>query len=170
MPLSKTSLAEAFVAFLKRVSSGEVSIKQNTVPLMPKEVADGLAQAYHDWTRSALAGGMLPIGGDPSVISAQLQLFPLMAGWGPGTVAYWSSVLWALPGVSNGVTIPVTMAKVSVDILAELFTPPFPNSSSPKSVEEFADKLAGILYSNTTSLIVTQTVISTGITAPVPVS
>lgn len=171
MPLLKNDLKDKFVKVFKDVEDGVIKIEQPPgglpIPLMSQKLADALAKAYHDWAAGALAGGMSPSGGVPGTISAALVLTPLFAGWGPGTVAYWTAVIWALPGTATGVTIGASMVKVSADILAQLFTPPFPNSSSPKTKEEFADKLATILDSNTKAIKVTMTTTASGATSTV---
>lgn len=170
MPLSKGALSEKFVQVFQNVELGRISLGKAVGPLMQEPVANALARAYHTWAGDALAGGMTPSGGDPSVIAGPLIGVPLMAGWGPGVTAYWTAVVWATPTVSTGVSIPATLSKISLDLVAQLFTPPFPNPSSPQSKEEFADKLAGILFDNTTAMMVTMTVTAGGATSTVPVT
>lgn len=147
-----------------------VPVPNPSFPLLAKNLADAFASAYHQWALGALAGGMLPVGGNPSIISAQLQLLPKMTGWGTGLLAYWSAVSWNLPGVSTGVSIPVALAKIAPEIIVRLFPTDIPNSSSAQSIEEFADRLADILSSNTKLLTVSQTLLANGATSVVTVS
>lgn len=173
MPLSKDALRASFLSVFNDVQNRVIQVPTPPivpVPLMPMPIATALANAYHKWALGAIAGGMLPLGGNPSPLAAQLAALPLMSGWGTGCLTYWAAVTWLTPGVMTGVTIPVVMLKNSADIALKFFAPPSPSSRSPGSNAEFADALATILHANTTSLTVTQTVIQTGITAVVPVS
>jgi len=169
MPLVKDDLKNRFIKIFNDVETGvlKIDVLPAPMPLMPPPLAAAFAQAYHEWAMTAMANVMHPSPGVPDVIAAQLVLVPLMAGWGPGTIAYWSMVSWNLEGIATGVTIAANMAAVSAQLLAEIFTPPFPNNSSPKTKEEFADKLATILDMHTRMIQVTQTDLSTGNTAVV---
>lgn len=173
MPLSKNDLKDKFVKVLKDVEDGVIKIDTppNTAPvppLMSQKLADELAKAYHDWAKGAKAGTMDPSGGVAATIAAALVLTPLFNGWGPGTNAYWTAVTWKdTAGTFTGVTIGASMMKVSADLLAQIFTPPFPNNSSPKTKEEFSDKLATILDTNTKAIKITMTNTTSGATSTV---
>lgn len=171
MPFPKSTLAAGFHQVFLDVEEGRISVPnpQGPIVMMHKNVADALANEYHKWAQGVLAGGMKGLGGNPQVISTQLQALPLMTGWGPGTVSYWTMTTWQLPGVSTGVSIAPPLAKTSADI-AVSFNPASILSMAPNSRFQFADRLAGILQSNLSLLTVTQTIISTGITSVVPVS
>lgn len=174
MPLSKETLRSKFVGVFEDVQNRVIKIPNPSVvpvPLIPIQVANALALAYHEWAQAAIAGGMIPVGGNPTLISSQLSTLPMMAGWGPGLAAYWAATVWSSvpPGTMVGVSIPAIMAKNSADIVLRLLTP-FASGIAPKSKEEFADTLADILSSNTKMMTVTQTVVQTGLTAVVTVS
>lgn len=174
MPLVKEALRIKFIGVFNDVQNRIIQVPNpaiTPIPLLPVPVANALASAYHTWVQGATAGGMIPVGGNPALISSQLSTLPMMAGWGSGLTAYWAATVWASvpPGTMVGVSIPAIMTKNSIDIVTRLLTP-LSNKKTPQSKEEFADILADILSSNTKLLTVTQTIVQTGITAVVVVS
>ncbi len=170
--LSKSALKSKFIGIFNDVQNRVIQVPNPSivpVPLIPSPIAIALANAYHEWATGASAGAMVPVGGNPSVIAGPLSSMPMMSGWGPGLIAYWLATPWVSvpPGTLAGVSIPAIMAKVPVDIASRILVPPYPGRSSK---EDFADILADILFVNTKSLTVTQTVIQGGVTSVVTVS
>lgn len=172
MSLSQQDLSRRFAKTFTDVQRNVLRVTPAGVqlPLMPIELAQELSKQYHEWASSAIAGGMIPVGGNHSLIASQLSSMPLMSGWAPGLISYWTAVSWNAPTISTGVSIPVALVKISADIVSQFIAPPNPSAFSPQSIDEFADRLATILHSGTLLLQVTQTILQTGATSVVGVS
>lgn len=168
--LDQEELKKQLMAAFDRIKKNK-DIPVPSSPLLSPFAANELAMAYDTWIKNTppKAGGALSISspGQTSLLAASLASIPLMAGWAPGLLAYWTPVLWKGPGFSAAPnpTIPAGILALAVP-LATLISPP------PKVTSEdaFAAELAGILYAGTKiGIIVTATPDATGTPAPVPI-
>jgi hypothetical protein len=165
--LKPDTLAQSLIAAQKRIQNLKPPFAP-PAPLMALTVAAEYAKAYDDWVNasSPLAGGVLSIitPGSKDLITASLVSVPLMAGWVPGLIAYWTPVVWAGPGyIPANPTVAAAISGMAAP-LAVLFVPP-PLFTSQ---EAFATALATILYTFTLLVTVTGTT-AAGVATPLPI-
>jgi hypothetical protein len=164
MPLQKSSLKSNLVSAFNDIKKN----KHPGGPKLPKMslfAATRLAKAYDDWVNSSvpLAGALtISVPGQPSLLAA-LLVAPLMAGWAPGLLAYWSPVMWAGAGFAPAnPTIPAALAGIAPEMAAQM-------GNMASSIDDIADKIATILHKYTTQLQVTATTLA-GVASTLPVT
>jgi hypothetical protein len=125
--------------------------KSSTAPVPNDESCDALATAYDDWA-------MLPLKAfSPVVQKSALKSAlsaPMFAGWGPGFISYWTGSTVTVPATTSGLmgptsatagaTIPADMAQIMLD---------FAKKGQEPSLDDVADKIAGVLFKATNQLI-----------------
>lgn len=149
MALTKDGLKRKLLGVFEGIEKGEIPVSFPPVPpppLMAKEVAAALARAYDAWVgeSSPTAVGLTIVSrGSHLALAAQLSALPLMAGWTPGLVSYWTATTWG----NNPLFVPVnpTFSAALVGLGPELaaFVLPPPKVSSK---EEAADRIAEMLH------------------------
>lgn len=137
-------------------------------PLMAFKVAESLANAYHRWvsTSSPMAGPLtISVPGQPTLLASSLSSMPLMQGWGPGLLSYWTGVVWGnAPGfIPTNPTIAAPVLGVVPEIAILMVPPP-----KVESEDDFAEKFSTILSRYTKLIQVTATTVS-GFPSVVPV-
>lgn len=153
MPLSQPQLASALADLF------------NSTPATAVEAANGMAQAYLDYSmagrfgsgaptltaahQAALAGVLLGVIGDPVTASAAT----LASAWAAGVAAFWLAV--PVAGSPSGVTISCAGA-ASLSGLAAVF------GNSANTSESCAQQMAALLHT------ATLTTAATMATAPTP--
>lgn len=139
-------------------NSGEIDANRSSAaPLPSKILSDTLAEEYDSWFKTLHAGIMSPQPQGLAALKSSLRVYNF-ATWGAAFTAYWTAVIWLPSGVyTGGVTTNAPAQGVALQneintILRSEFT-----SSKNKTVEDFADRIAGALHTYTTKLTVQAT-------------
>lgn len=166
MALSKSALKSGILAAFQKIKSNP---GQALAPNMSLPVARELADAYHTYASTAMAGSTtITIPGQASTLAGVLSSVPLFLGWGPGMLAYWSPVMFGGPGfIPSNPTVAAAIVGATAEIA--LLLPP--NIITIRTEEEFAEKLSTILDRWTKLvMVVTTTTTPTPVVLVVPVS
>lgn len=167
MPLSASTLSDGLTRAFKKTFDTVKGSVDGSPPNIPKVVADELAAAYDGYVTSGSpkAGALsIVIPGIPASLGSAM-VAPMMAGWFPGLVAYWTPVIWTGPGfIPINPTIPAALSGIAPEISKFL-------AGGSHSLEESADKISEILHKYTTQLMVTATTVPpASVVTIVPVS
>lgn len=141
-------------AFEER-NSGEIdaSRSQISLPLPSKLFCDGIADAYEKYFRTLHAGIMSPSPIGLSALKTGLRVFDFLT-WGNAFAVYWQSTVWTPTGVyTGGITTNAIVigAALQSEINLLIFT------ERPRDMMTFADRIATILTTYTTQLLVQAT-------------
>jgi len=144
-------------SFEDRTQSEIDSNRVSKTPLPSRVFCDTLAQEYDSWFRTLHAGIMSPNPTGLAALKSGLRTF-MFSSWGVSFAAYWTSTTWLPTGVYTGGI--VTNGTVQGAGLQSELTSMLTRTdalSDKNSMREFANRMAGILYTYTTGLIVQAT-------------
>jgi hypothetical protein len=153
--LSSDTLKSSLIQALQKTFNEDPENIAWDPPNIPIVVANSLADAYDSYVSSGspTAGTLSIVSPGIKSVLASALIAPLMTGWAPGLIAYWTPVVWTGPGfIPINPTIPVPLAGIAPEISSML-------SEGPQSLEDATDKISKILHKYTTLLTVTATTI-----------
>lgn len=137
-------------------------------PNVPLAVAERLGRAYDSYARTVLAPVLTVVTPPnlPGLVAALTA--PMLSGWAPGLVAYWTPVTFFGPGLIPVNPIdPSSLASLAPIVstgVVQALAPPFPATTA-----EAAARMASALHSATLSLrVITTTTTVPPVVAPVP--
>jgi len=141
------------LAFEERDNNENAELTE--IPLPSKIFCDTVAEEYDTAFRTAMAGLMFASPVDLVALQESLRTYEFQS-WGESFAAYWQSTLWLPAGIYvSGVT--TNHAALAAPLQAEIDDLIYlgqPAENYENTMEEFADRLASILYTYTTELIV----------------
>jgi len=148
VPLIKQKLVDGFTALQNNPSASKL------------DAARRWAKVYHDYAQGAVAGLTTPSGLVKVTIESQLASVgfgQFFASLELAMISYWTPAVWAGPGFT-GITTSAIGAAVQLGIAAGIIR-------NMEDKARAARELAAALHRYTTTIVVTTTNISTGITA-----
>lgn len=140
------------VSFQDR-NQNEMDVSKSAIAPLPSKIfSDTLADEYDKWFKTLHAGIMVPNPIGLAALKAGLRIFKF-ASWGTALSVYWTTVVWLPSGIyTGGITTNavVQAAGLQSEINSMLL-------SGMRTSDEFANRIATILYTYTTGLTVQAT-------------
>lgn len=140
-------------SFVERTSEIDTN-RQSPAPPISKTFANGIAEEYDKWFRGCSAGLLSPSPTGLSTLKTALASHKFI-GWGAAFSTYWMSTIWIPKGIYtggitlNGVIVGGALQNEIDRMLLVDFAP-----ESKKTMKDFADRIASILHTYTTKLLV----------------
>lgn len=133
---------------------GEIDASQNIwMPLPARTFCNIVAEEYEKWFLTTHAGIMIPRPAGLAILKNAIRSYDFTT-WGPAWQVYWSTTVWLPAGVyitgktTNHAIQAVAMQAELTAMIAEY------SVSWPGTMEVFANRIANILYTYTTGLLV----------------